>query len=97
MEDSSPCTGEVPHSSTAGACSGACSEGPCWGSQGVLVGSTSVVDPAEREGDYTHFILAQQPTDTTSNQNSLFMSRDWLSANQGPVFPGSVGLVPGGY
>eukprot|EP00116_Pleurobrachia_bachei_P014573 sb/3474835/ len=26
-----------------------------------------------------------------TNQNSLFMSRDWLSANQGPVFPDSVG------
>eukprot|EP00116_Pleurobrachia_bachei_P003538 sb/3463800/ len=31
----------------------------------------------------------QEPTDT--NQNSLFRSRDWLSANQGPVFPDSVG------
>ena len=27
----------------------------------------------------------------TTNQNSLFRSRDWLSAKQGPVFPGSVG------
>eukprot|EP00116_Pleurobrachia_bachei_P000715 sb/3460977/ len=27
----------------------------------------------------------------TTNQNSLFRSRDWLSANQGPVFPDSVG------
>eukprot|EP00116_Pleurobrachia_bachei_P017684 sb/3477946/ len=26
-----------------------------------------------------------------TNQNSLFRSRDWLSANQGPVFPDSVG------
>ena len=26
-----------------------------------------------------------------TNQKSLFRSRDWLSANQGPVFPGSVG------
>eukprot|EP00116_Pleurobrachia_bachei_P017564 sb/3477826/ len=26
----------------------------------------------------------------TTNQNSLFKSRDWLSANQGPVFPDSV-------
>eukprot|EP00116_Pleurobrachia_bachei_P016034 sb/3476296/ len=25
-----------------------------------------------------------------TNQNSLFRSRDWLSANQGPVFPDSV-------
>eukprot|EP00116_Pleurobrachia_bachei_P014462 sb/3474724/ len=24
---------------------------------------------------------------STTNQNSLFKSRDWLSANQGPVFP----------
>eukprot|EP00116_Pleurobrachia_bachei_P003454 sb/3463716/ len=27
----------------------------------------------------------------TTNQNSLFRSRDWLSADQGPVFPDSVG------
>eukprot|EP00116_Pleurobrachia_bachei_P011169 sb/3471431/ len=27
----------------------------------------------------------------TTNQNTLFRSRDWLSANQGPVFPDSVG------
>eukprot|EP00116_Pleurobrachia_bachei_P011599 sb/3471861/ len=27
----------------------------------------------------------------TTNQNSLFRSRDWSSANQGPVFPDSVG------
>eukprot|EP00116_Pleurobrachia_bachei_P014994 sb/3475256/ len=27
---------------------------------------------------------------TTTNQNSLFRSLDWLSANQGPVFPDSV-------
>eukprot|EP00116_Pleurobrachia_bachei_P010546 sb/3470808/ len=27
----------------------------------------------------------------TTNQKSLFKSRDWLSANQGPVFPDSVG------
>eukprot|EP00116_Pleurobrachia_bachei_P004894 sb/3465156/ len=37
----------------------------------------------------------QEPTDTnklqTSNQNSLFRSRDWLSANQGPAFHDSVG------
>ena len=26
-------------------------------------------------------------SETFSNQNSLFRSRDWLSANQGPVFP----------
>ena len=26
----------------------------------------------------------------TVNQNSLFRSRDWLSANQGPVFPDSI-------
>ena len=26
------------------------------------------------------------------NQNSLFISRDWFSANQGPVFPDSVGF-----
>eukprot|EP00116_Pleurobrachia_bachei_P012106 sb/3472368/ len=32
----------------------------------------------------------QEPTDTT-NQNLLFRSRDWLSANQGPVFPDLVG------
>ena len=32
----------------------------------------------------------QQPTKPT-NQSSLFMSRDWSSANQGPVIPGSVG------
>eukprot|EP00116_Pleurobrachia_bachei_P017105 sb/3477367/ len=25
-----------------------------------------------------------------TNQNSLFRSRDWLSANQGPVFPNPV-------
>ena len=25
-----------------------------------------------------------------TNQSSLFRSRDWSSANQGPVFPGSV-------
>ena len=30
-------------------------------------------------------------TDRTTNQNSLFKSRDWLSANQGPVFPDSAG------
>eukprot|EP00116_Pleurobrachia_bachei_P000789 sb/3461051/ len=34
--------------------------------------------------------LILEPTDTT-NQNSLFRSRDWLSANQGPVFPDLVG------
>ena len=27
---------------------------------------------------------------STTNQNSLFKSCDWLSANQGPVFPDSV-------
>ena len=27
----------------------------------------------------------------TTNQNPLFRSRDWLTANQGPVFPGPVG------
>eukprot|EP00116_Pleurobrachia_bachei_P014618 sb/3474880/ len=27
----------------------------------------------------------------TTNQNSLFRSHDWISANQGPVFPDSVG------
>eukprot|EP00116_Pleurobrachia_bachei_P007017 sb/3467279/ len=32
----------------------------------------------------------------TTNQNSLFMSCDWLSANQGPVFPDSVGSFGGG-
>ena len=26
-----------------------------------------------------------------TNQHSLFRSRDWLLANKGPVFPGSVG------
>ena len=33
----------------------------------------------------------------STNQNSLFRSRDWLSANQGRVFPGPVGswLVTG--
>eukprot|EP00116_Pleurobrachia_bachei_P004454 sb/3464716/ len=30
---------------------------------------------------------------TTNNQNSLFRSRDWLSANQGLVFPDSVLVV----
>eukprot|EP00116_Pleurobrachia_bachei_P008548 sb/3468810/ len=30
----------------------------------------------------------------TTNQNSLFRSRDWLSANQGPVFPDSVASCP---
>eukprot|EP00116_Pleurobrachia_bachei_P003645 sb/3463907/ len=35
-------------------------------------------------------IVNQEPTETT-NQNSLFRSRDWLSANQGPVFSDSVG------
>ena len=35
----------------------------------------------------------QQPTEPskTTNQNSLFRSRDCSSANQGPVFPDSVG------
>eukprot|EP00116_Pleurobrachia_bachei_P013730 sb/3473992/ len=28
---------------------------------------------------------------STTNQNSLFRSRDWLSANHGPVFTDSVG------
>eukprot|EP00116_Pleurobrachia_bachei_P001817 sb/3462079/ len=28
---------------------------------------------------------------STTNQNSLFRSRDWLSANEGPLFPDSVG------
>ena len=32
--------------------------------------------------------MYQQPTGPT-NQSSLFMSRDWLSANQGPVYPDS--------
>ena len=27
----------------------------------------------------------------STNQNLLFRSRDWLSANQGPVFPAPVG------
>eukprot|EP00116_Pleurobrachia_bachei_P002845 sb/3463107/ len=31
-----------------------------------------------------------QPRSEPTNQNSLFRSRDWLSANQGPVFPDSV-------
>eukprot|EP00116_Pleurobrachia_bachei_P007169 sb/3467431/ len=41
---------------------------------------------------YCKFILTkfQEPTETITNQNSLFRSRDWLSANQGPVFPDSV-------
>ena len=30
-------------------------------------------------------------TDQSPNQNSSFRSRDWLSANQGPVFPDLVG------
>ena len=34
------------------------------------------------------FTMWQEPTDTI-NQNSLFRSRDWLPANQGPVFPDS--------
>ena len=36
------------------------------------------------------------PKQVTTNQNSLFRSRDWLLANQGPVFPGLVGswVVP---
>ena len=34
--------------------------------------------------------VLQEPTDK-ANQNSLFRSRDWLSANRGPVFPDSVG------
>eukprot|EP00116_Pleurobrachia_bachei_P017124 sb/3477386/ len=42
-----------------------------------------------------HFYVHKTPgTDRnklTANQNSLFRSRDWLSANQGPVFPDSVG------
>ena len=29
-----------------------------------------------------------------TNQNSLLRSRDWLSANQAPVFPNSVGSWP---
>ena len=29
--------------------------------------------------------------DSTTNHNSLFRSYDWLSANQGPVFPDLVG------
>eukprot|EP00116_Pleurobrachia_bachei_P015387 sb/3475649/ len=29
-----------------------------------------------------------------TNQNSLFRSRDWLSANQGPVFPDTVEQCP---
>ena len=29
-------------------------------------------------------------SEVTTNQSSLFRSRDWLSANQGPVFPGPV-------
>eukprot|EP00116_Pleurobrachia_bachei_P008308 sb/3468570/ len=33
----------------------------------------------------------QEPT----NQSSLFRSRDWLSANQGPVFPDLIGSRPG--
>ena len=32
-----------------------------------------------------------------TNQSSLFRSRDWLSANQGLVFPGSVGFCKKGY
>eukprot|EP00116_Pleurobrachia_bachei_P017770 sb/3478032/ len=31
------------------------------------------------------------PSYRTDRNNSLFRSRDWLSANQGPVFPDSVG------
>eukprot|EP00116_Pleurobrachia_bachei_P018486 sb/3478748/ len=40
-----------------------------------------------------HGYLKGSPS-TTTNQNSLFRSRDWLSANQGPVFPDSVGSCP---
>ena len=36
-------------------------------------------------------IQQQEPT----NQNPLFRSRDWLSANQGAVFPDSVGFYLG--
>eukprot|EP00116_Pleurobrachia_bachei_P012122 sb/3472384/ len=32
-----------------------------------------------------------EETEKKRYQNSLFRSRDWLSANQGPVFPDSVG------
>eukprot|EP00116_Pleurobrachia_bachei_P014358 sb/3474620/ len=32
-----------------------------------------------------------RPKQVTTNQNSLFRPRDWLSANQGPVFHDSVG------
>eukprot|EP00116_Pleurobrachia_bachei_P007173 sb/3467435/ len=34
--------------------------------------------------------LENKGTDRLTNQNSLFRSRDWLSVNQGPVFPDSV-------
>eukprot|EP00116_Pleurobrachia_bachei_P003833 sb/3464095/ len=36
----------------------------------------------------TRFLI-KLPSLSVTNQNSLFRSRDWLSPNQGPVFPGA--------
>eukprot|EP00116_Pleurobrachia_bachei_P017300 sb/3477562/ len=55
------------------------------------------VEPSDIEAEEGHHVILEChvvsfPVATvTTNKNSLFRSRDWLSANQGPVFPGSVG------
>eukprot|EP00116_Pleurobrachia_bachei_P012570 sb/3472832/ len=41
----------------------------------------------EKRKYFVSYTYSYRPTQVKTNQTSLFRSRDWLSANQGPVFP----------
>eukprot|EP00116_Pleurobrachia_bachei_P010896 sb/3471158/ len=68
----------------------------------VLIGKSAFLT-CQEDGNWSHDVVdvecrrpSKFPTGTdrykkSTNQNSLFKSRDWLSANQGSVFPDSVG------